>query len=90
VDRVITAIEDNWDDAVDAVGLTKSQAESLYGSRILNESTTDGLPTVMRAGWAGDGSVTVETDPPPSTDPVWVHPHRRGGHPVAGHCRKIR
>jgi serine/threonine-protein kinase HipA len=90
VDRVITAIEDNWDDAVDEVGLTKRQAESIYGSRILNESTTDDLPTVTRAGWAGDRPIMVETDPPPSGGPVWVHPHRRGGHPVAGHWRKTR
>jgi len=90
VGRVVTAIQDDWDDAVDEVGLTKSQAESMYGSRILNESTTHGLPTVTRAGWDGSGSVTVETDPPPSSGPVWVHPHRRDGHPVSGHWSKTR
>src|SRR5664280_286190 len=57
VDRVIAAIRDNWDDTVDEVGLSKGQAESLYGSRVLNESTTEGLRTVTQAGWAGEGPV---------------------------------
>lgn len=43
VDRIITAIRDHWADAVDQAGLTREQAAALYGSRILNESTTAGL-----------------------------------------------
>ena len=46
VDQLIAAIQDNWDDAIERVGLTKAQAESLYGSRVLNPSTIEGLHTV--------------------------------------------
>ncbi len=51
VDRVITSIRDNWDQAVDHAALTRRQAESLRGSRILNDSTTDGLPRVTPSSW---------------------------------------
>jgi len=43
VDRVVTTIGENWADVVDEVGLTKRQAEFLFGSRILNPATIDGL-----------------------------------------------
>lgn len=36
VDRVVTTINERWSEAVDAVELTKSQAGSLFGSRVLN------------------------------------------------------
>jgi serine/threonine-protein kinase HipA len=48
VDRVVTTIRDNWDDVVDEVGLTKRQADFLYGSRILNPGILDGLPAALR------------------------------------------
>ncbi|HUW14155.1 MAG TPA: hypothetical protein VM537_30815, partial [Anaerolineae bacterium] len=83
VDRVITSIHDNWDQAVDHAGLTQRQAESLYGSRILNESTTHGLRSVTPSGW--DASVVVNTDPSLPTGPVRVQPHQRNGRPVQGH-----
>lgn len=48
VDRVVTTIGDHWKDVVDEVGLTKRHAEFLYGSRIMNPGTLDGLPEALR------------------------------------------
>jgi serine/threonine-protein kinase HipA len=90
VDRVVTTIEDNWKDAANEVGLTQRQAESIYGSRILNASTTDGLPRPTPTSWSSDARIAVETGETPSRGRVWVTPHRRDGHPVDGYWRTMR
>lgn len=90
VDRVVTTIEANWKDVADEVGLTQRQAESMYGSRILNASTTDGLPRPTHPGWSSDARIAAKTDDTPSRGRVWVPPHRRGGHPVNGYWRTTR
>lgn len=43
VERIITAVRDNWSHALDRAELTATQGDALFGSRVLNPATTDGL-----------------------------------------------
>ena len=79
VDEVVGVIEDNWDESVDRVGLTREQGKALLGSRVLNRGILDDRAGPMPAEEA-----------PRQPGQVWVQAHVRGGHPVAGHWRTLQ
>jgi len=54
IDRVVTTISESWDAVVDQAGLTRTQADTLRGSRILHPATTHNL-TVGPRRFPGTG-----------------------------------
>jgi serine/threonine-protein kinase HipA len=82
IDRVVSTIESSWDDVVEQAGLTRAQADQLRGSQVLNPGTLEDLARPVSAG--------ASTQPAEQSGKVWVHPHLRGGRPVAGYWRAAR
>jgi len=44
IDHVVSSIRDDWEEALDVAGLTRTQGHQLMGTRILHPAVLDGLP----------------------------------------------